>query len=97
MEMTRRKPVWRIDLELIFWIVGLIGLAVTRPTATDHYTLCVFKRMGFRRCPGCGLGHAISYLFHGHVRESVQAHPLGILAVATIISRVAYLLRRAPE
>jgi len=63
------------------------------PAADQHYSICVFKWMGIPFCPGCGLGHSISHLFHGNVRESVSAHPLGIFAVIIIISRIHKLIQ----
>lgn len=83
----------RMNLEAALWIAGLAGLALSKPDADRHYTLCVFRQMGFRRCPGCGLGHSISHLFRGRVRDSFQAHPLGVLALAIILGRIATLLK----
>lgn len=48
--------------------------------------------MGFQFCPGCGLGHSISYLFHGQVQDSLNAHPLGILALPVISFRIFKLV-----
>jgi len=96
--MPRLTMIRRIDLEAVFWITGLLGLAIARPDVDDHYTLCVFKRMGFKRCPGCGLGRSISYLVRGHVRDSLKAHPLAIFATIVIMRRIVFLLRRSlPE
>jgi hypothetical protein len=64
------------------------------PPATDaHYSFCLFKVLGFNFCPGCGLGHSISYLFHGEVRASLSAHPLGIFAVIIILLRIFKLFQ----
>jgi hypothetical protein len=49
--------------------------------------------MGFKFCPGCGLGHSISYLFHGDIQESFSTHPLGIFAVIIILCRIYNLFR----
>lgn len=87
----------RMNLEAALWIAGLAGLALSKPDVDRHYTLCVFRRMGFRRCPGCGLGHSISYLFRGRVRDSFQAHPLGVFALAVILGRIATLLKLSPS
>ncbi len=86
----------RMNLEAALWIAGLAGLALSKPDADRHYTLCVFRRMGFRRCPGCGLGHSISYLFRGKVRDSLRSHPLGLFALVIILSRIAKLLTSPP-
>lgn len=48
--------------------------------------------MGIDWCPGCGLGHSISWLFHGNLNNSFHAHWLGFPAVAVILSRIYTLL-----
>ncbi len=79
--------------EALFWVAGLVYLAVTNPSANDHYNFCVVKRLGFRRCPGCGLGRSISYLFHGDLVKSYKAHPLGIFAVVVLTARIFSLIK----
>ena len=83
-----------IDLEAAAWLIGLAGLALAHPDAGDSPSMCLFRRLGFRRCPGCGLGHSISYLFRGRLRDSLRAHPLGPLAVLIIGRRIVSLARR---
>ena len=74
---------------MTIWIAGLVLLAVMDPTSTDaHYSFCLFKFIGIQFCPGCGLGHSISYLFHGNIKASFAAHPLGLFALATIVFRI---------
>jgi len=77
--------------ELVFWTVALVSLALTDPTAEPHFALCPLKLLGFTWCPGCGLGHAISWLFHGNIKASVHAHWLGIPAVIVIVHRIYVL------
>ncbi len=79
--------------ELVFWLTALILLALMPPGIDPHYSLCVFKLLGLNFCPGCGLGHSISYLFHGDVQTSLAMHPLGIFAVPIIVYRVYKLLQ----
>lgn len=79
---------FRKYFELTAWIVALVSLAFMTPTTDVHYSLCVFKFIGITYCPGCGLGHAISYFFHGNVKESFNAHPLGIFAIIVILARI---------
>ena len=81
-------------LELIVWSVALILLAFNNPEADTHFSLCVFKWMGFQSCPGCGLGHSISWLLHGDLQHSLQAHPLGIFAVAILLMRINTLSKK---
>ena len=79
--------------ELTFWILALMLLAVMKPTTDPHYSFCIFKIIGLKFCPGCGLGHSISYLFHGDMQASFAAHPLGIFAVIIILARINKLLQ----
>ena len=79
---------FRKYLELAAWIVGLILLAFMDPGTDTHYSFCFFKFIGIKYCPGCGLGHSISYLFHGNLSASFNAHPLGLFAVIVILFRI---------
>jgi hypothetical protein len=63
------------------------------PGCDPHYSFCVFKFLGLKFCPGCGLGHSISYLFHGDIPASFSAHPLGIFAVIVLMCRIYNLFR----
>lgn len=82
---------FRNNLEAIIWITALVLLAFSSPHE-EHYSLCVFHNLGFSFCPGCGIGHSISYFFHGEIAASFQAHPLGIVAVGIIFSRIIKLI-----
>ncbi|MCX6272939.1 MAG: DUF2752 domain-containing protein [Bacteroidetes bacterium] len=77
--------------ELIFWSLGLFILAFSDPCQT-HGTFCLFKLAGFHYCPGCGLGHSISFLFRGDFWGSFHSHPLGIPALIFILLRIYRLL-----
>jgi Protein of unknown function (DUF2752). len=79
--------------ELIFWVVSITALATMEPGTDPHYSFCIFKFLGFHFCPGCGLGHSISYLFHGDIKSSFASHPLGIFAVIIILYRIYKLLQ----
>jgi hypothetical protein len=80
--------------ELVFWIAALIALAVTDPAGKVHFSLCPLKAMGITWCPGCGLGHAISWLLRGDIRNSWHAHWFGIPALIIILYRIYDLSRR---
>lgn len=79
---------FRKYLELTAWIGGLVSLAFMDPGTDVHYSFCFFKFIGIKFCPGCGLGHSISYLFHGNLSASFDAHPLGLFAVLVILARI---------
>ncbi|TSD65067.1 DUF2752 domain-containing protein [Inquilinus sp. KBS0705] len=87
------KKLFNRYFELIFWIVALTCLAFTNPVGKSHFSLCPLKAMGISWCPGCGLGHAIAYLFHGDIKNSFHAHWLGIPATGIILYRIVTLLR----
>jgi hypothetical protein len=78
------------NFELIFWIAALAALGFSDPAQT-HYVLCPLRLMGFTWCPGCGIGHAIAYLFHGDIRASFHAHWLGIPALGILLYRIYVL------
>lgn len=78
----------RENIELFFWVTSLALLAMMDPHNNAHFSLCIFKFLGLSFCPGCGLGHSISFLFHGNINASLQAHPLGIFALIIIIIRI---------
>jgi len=75
------------NFELFFWIAALTALAFSDPTQT-HYTLCPIKRLGFNWCPGCGMGHAIAWLFHGNIKASFHAHWFGVPALGILLYRI---------
>lgn len=77
-------------LELIFWITALFALAMTDPS-TPHYSLCLFRFLGWKHCPGCGLGHSIAYLIRGNFSASWHSHFFGIPALCIILHRIAVL------
>jgi hypothetical protein len=87
------QVIHKISLEAIAWLGGLSALALMSPDSTQHYSFCVFKNLGFNYCPGCGLGHSISYFLHGDLALSWQAHPLGAVATIILVSRAFSLLR----
>lgn len=80
-------------LECGAWSSGLIGLALVNPSGETHFNLCLFKWIGLTFCPGCGLGHAVSWFFHGDIQRSLQAHPLGIFALIILLYRIFTLTR----
>ncbi|MFD2872743.1 DUF2752 domain-containing protein [Mucilaginibacter ximonensis] len=79
------------NFELIFWVAALIALAVADPSLESHYTLCPLKLMGITWCPGCGIGHAISWLLHGNIANSWHAHWFGVPALVIIGYRIITL------
>ncbi|MFA3782193.1 DUF2752 domain-containing protein [Melioribacteraceae bacterium 4301-Me] len=83
-----------IEWEAVLWLVGLIYLLLINPYQEQHFTLCPFRNIGITFCPGCGLGKAISFFYHGDVINSIRTHPFGIIAFFLISFRVIKLIFR---
>ena len=79
--------------EAVTWAAGITGLAILDPGGETHFSLCIFNWLGISFCPGCGLGHSISWLLHGDPVRSLQAHPLGIFAMIILIYRIFKLTK----
>jgi len=77
-----------LNFELIFFIGGLIYLAIINPFNFNHLHFCIFGLCGIDFCPGCGLGRSISFLLHGCLLESICEHPLGTIGLALILNRI---------
>ncbi|MGZ3871619.1 MAG: DUF2752 domain-containing protein [Mucilaginibacter sp.] len=87
------KTIFFRYFELCFWIAALVSLALADPASQSHFSLCPLKMLGITWCPGCGLGHAISFLLHGVIQASFHAHWLGIPALLGILHRIYVLAR----
>jgi len=83
----------RRHLEALIWIAALLILAFSNPMDTC-YSICPLHNLGINWCPGCGIGHSISWLFRGDIMQSMHAHPLGIPAVIIILSRIVGIFRK---
>jgi hypothetical protein len=79
--------------ELIFWLSGLIALALTNPE-NHHFTFCPLANFGFSWCPGCGLGRSISSIFRGDMMLSLSYHWFGLPAFIILIHRVYVLSKK---
>ncbi|TLX75291.1 DUF2752 domain-containing protein [Labilibacter sediminis] len=86
--MHKRIKLHRSHLEGFIWIAALLCLMISDPYESNHYSLCILKNNGFSFCPGCGLGHSISFLFRGNVTASFNSHPLGIFAIVILGHRI---------
>ena len=77
-------------LELLCWLAAMIALFFL-PVGNSEQSLCVFRFIGFERCPGCGLGHAIHSALHFQFVQSFHEHIFGIPAVLIILNRIKEL------
>lgn len=60
-------------------------------------SLCPSQLLGWGKCPGCGIGHAIHDALHFRFRSSIHHHPLGIVAVIIIFIRIKQLIQPLPK
>lgn len=88
---TAIRILWQ-HRELFFWIAALVMLY----TADMHsdFTLCVPSNLGYKNCPGCGLGHAITAAMHGEFIRSWHYHMLGIPALVILLLHIGKLTKR---
>jgi len=89
---TYSRLLRRIPLEAFVWTAGLVAMACADPRAEGLINGCLFKWLGVTWCPGCGLGHAVAYLFRGEVAQSLATHPLGIVAVVVLTGHIGRLV-----
>ena len=75
---------YRQYLEPAIWTTALV-LLFFMDTSGESASFCLFKRVGFAHCPGCGIGHAIHEALHFRFAASFHEHMLGIPAVAIIM------------
>ncbi|PSQ82865.1 MAG: hypothetical protein BRD44_06475 [Bacteroidetes bacterium QS_7_67_15] len=91
----------RLPPEAGAWTAGLLALAATDPAGPGLLRFCGFERLGLLDllgrafCPGCGLGHSVAFLLDGQLAAALGAHPLGPLALAVLLARIATLIRSA--
>jgi hypothetical protein len=82
-----------INYELIIWPAALILLFVMNPHCDNGPGFCLLKRLGIPWCPGCGLGHSVSFLLHGEWKEAFKSHFLGPFALIMLVYRTFQLAR----
>ncbi|MBW8686013.1 DUF2752 domain-containing protein [Chitinophaga rhizophila] len=91
--MSVKAYIQRINYELIIWPTALILLFLMDPYSDNGPGFCMLKRIGITWCPGCGMGHSISFLLHGQWKASLQAHFLGPFALPLLTYRIFQLGR----
>jgi len=83
----------KLPLELMFWVLAIISLALMEAGHENHFTLCPLDNLGFTWCPGCGLGRAINLMLRGDFAASFSMHPLAGFALGVIFYRIVQLIR----
>jgi hypothetical protein len=89
-----RKIYFQLPIEAFIWMAGLVILATLHPEEDQHISICFFNSMGFKFCPGCGLGRSLAFLMHGEIARSLQLHPLGPFALLVLLYRICQLMNR---
>lgn len=79
MTTTGRKNT--VEILVLFAVPLIFVLAYVLPSYPRLLLApaCGFKMMTGIECPGCGMTRSFAALVHGRVRESINAHPLGIV------------------
>ncbi|MDA0684037.1 MAG: DUF2752 domain-containing protein [Bacteroidetes bacterium] len=75
------------------WVMGLLAMGLADPASEGLFDLCLFKAIGLPGCPGCGLGHAIGYIFRGEWALAIHSHPLSPFVLLILLHRIASLVR----
>lgn len=86
---------YRYGLEAAIWAIGLLAVGLADPTLPSALDLCLFKAVGLPGCPGCGLGHAMGYLFRGEWALALESHWFSPVVLTILITRIGSLLRQA--
>lgn len=85
----------KVPLEAIFWLLILLAPVFIDVSTEQHFTLCLFKNIGWDFCPGCGIGRAMAYLYRADLSSSLMSHPFAIPVVLILGHRVFQLIRKA--
>lgn len=80
----------RIPLEIIIWL-GAMLLIYNLEWNEDSTSLCPIHGLGFKWCPGCGLGRSIHLIMHGQFQSSFQMHWMGIPVLLVLSYRIIQL------
>lgn len=70
-----------------------IGFFVLVPTSffESHRSVCLFRNILGRECPGCGMTRAVSSLLHGDLAGALQYNRL----IVVVFPLLCYILMRA--
>lgn len=86
-----KKIIAYINFEAAVWSASLLFLSIINPSDINNLSICPLHNIGFKYCPGCGLGASLSYLLRGDFAASFNAHYLGGAAAAILIYRIIKL------
>jgi hypothetical protein len=78
-DRTNAGTIWLL-LSGVFAASVLLPLPASATGQIGHLpSVCLFYNLTGLPCPGCGLTRSFVCLGHGHLRESLYWHPLGIV------------------
>ncbi|AKP52201.1 DUF2752 domain-containing protein [Cyclobacterium amurskyense] len=80
-------------LELMVWLLALIGLYAFGGASAHTFSLCPLDNFGLTWCPGCGIGRSMHYFMMGDFSNSLTYHPLGWFGVSVILFRIYELIK----
>jgi len=83
--------------EPLIWVAALLYLALIDPASPSIVSLCPLHNLGLSFCPGCGLGHSVSFFLHGDINASLACHPLGIVTAVILAARTVSLIARSSD
>lgn len=75
-------------------LLGMLMMAVAIDTTTTGPSYCMLKNLNIDFCPGCGLGRSMALAAQGSFQASFQMHPMGVIAIPTLLYRIINLLFR---
>lgn len=72
---------------VLLGVPALFLLAYLSPLlpGVDRIPLCAVRTFLGVECPGCGLTRSFGALVHGHLRSSIDLHPLGIVIAGWLL------------
>jgi hypothetical protein len=90
-----RSRRFKIAFEAAIWMAGLLAVGLPDPALPSAIDLCLFKAIGLPGCPGCGLGHAMGYLFRAEWALALQSHWFSPVVLIILLTRIVSLIRQA--
>jgi len=78
----------QLHREALMWGCALVWLGLFANLEQPGWSLCPLHALGLDFCPGCGLGRSIGLALRGQFAASWARHPLGLFALAVLVSRI---------
>ncbi len=87
---ARRKAVaLTARIASVIALVALLTLALVPPETLEHGpTLCLFKAILGRDCPGCGMTKAVAALLHGDTTQALARNRFVVVVFPSLVFAV---------